>query len=84
MFTHDVVVLPRAAVDVLTGILGNTGGRRKLVLRGVAASNGSSRAATTTTTARAEVVSTASTTTSVTATAQTEAPAAKARPQAGC
>ncbi|MEO8288948.1 MAG: 50S ribosomal protein L4 [Chloroflexota bacterium] len=77
MLTHDVVVLPRAAVDVVTGILGNTGGRRKLVLRGVAASNDSSRAATTTTTARAEVVSTASTTTSVTATAETEAPAAK-------
>jgi large subunit ribosomal protein L4 len=37
MLKHDVVVIPRAALDVVTGILGNTGGRRKLTLRGVAA-----------------------------------------------
>ncbi len=42
MLKHDVVVMPRAAIDVVTGILGNAGGRRKLVLRGYAAptSNG--------------------------------------------
>jgi hypothetical protein len=48
MLKHDVVVIPRAALDVVTGILGNTGGRRKLTLRGVAAptSNGNAAAPT--------------------------------------
>jgi large subunit ribosomal protein L4 len=37
MLKNDVVVMPRAALDVVTGILGNSGGRRKLVLKGHAA-----------------------------------------------
>jgi large subunit ribosomal protein L4 len=37
MLKNDVVVMPRAALDVVTGILGSTGGRRKLVLKGYAA-----------------------------------------------
>src|SRR4051812_41143415 len=40
MLKHDVVVMPRAALDIVTGILGNGGGRRKLVLRGRASSDG--------------------------------------------
>jgi large subunit ribosomal protein L4 len=42
MLTHDFVVLPKDALDVVTGILGTTGGRAKLTLRGVArpSSNG--------------------------------------------
>ena len=36
MLTHDFVVLPKDALDVVTGILGTTGGRSKLTLRGVA------------------------------------------------
>jgi large subunit ribosomal protein L4 len=36
MLKHDVVVIPRAALDVVSHILGNTGGRRKLTLRGYA------------------------------------------------
>ena len=37
MLKNDVVVMPRAALDVVSGILGSTGGRRKLVLKGYAA-----------------------------------------------
>ncbi len=37
MLTHDFVVLPKDALDVVTGILGNTGGRAKLTLRAVTA-----------------------------------------------
>jgi len=37
MLKHDVVVMPRAALDIVSGILGSTGGRRKLVLKGYAA-----------------------------------------------
>ena len=37
MLNHDVVVLPKASLDVVVSILGNTGGRTKLTLRGVAA-----------------------------------------------
>ena len=40
MLKHDFVVIPRAALDVVTGILGNTGGRRKLVLRVKGEANG--------------------------------------------
>lgn len=35
MLTHDFVVLPREALNVVVGILGTTGGRNKLPLRGV-------------------------------------------------
>ena len=38
MLNHDVVVLPKASLDVVVSILGNTGGRTKLVLRGVTVS----------------------------------------------
>jgi large subunit ribosomal protein L4 len=48
MLKHDFVILPRPALDVVTGILGNTGGRRKLVLRGREESNGSAKPAATT------------------------------------
>ena len=37
MLNHDVVVLPKASLDVVVSILGNTGGRTKLALRGVTA-----------------------------------------------
>ena len=37
MLNHDVVVLPKASLDVVVSILGNTGGRTKLTLRGVEA-----------------------------------------------
>ncbi len=37
MLNHDVVVLPKASLDVVVSILGNTGGRTKLTLRGVTA-----------------------------------------------
>jgi large subunit ribosomal protein L4 len=50
MLNHDVVVLPKASLDVVVGILGNTGGRTKLTLRGVAArpaTNGAEAKATT-------------------------------------
>ena len=33
MLKYDYIVLPRASVDTITGILGNGGGRRKLALR---------------------------------------------------
>ena len=44
MLNHDVVVLPKASLDVVVGILGNTGGRTKLTLRSVA-TNGTSATA---------------------------------------
>lgn len=47
MLKHDYVVIPRAALDVVTGILGNTGGRRKLALRGRASTALSTTVATT-------------------------------------
>jgi hypothetical protein len=56
MLKHDFVIMPRAAIEVVTGILGNTGGRRKLVLRVKGETNGRAKtpatAATTTTTAK--------------------------------
>jgi large subunit ribosomal protein L4 len=36
MLTHDFVVLPKDAIEVVTGILSNTGGRTKLTLRAAA------------------------------------------------
>jgi large subunit ribosomal protein L4 len=36
MLNHDVVVLPKASLDVVVSILGNTGGRTKLTLRNIA------------------------------------------------
>lgn len=51
MLNHDVVVLPKASLDVVVSILGNTGGRTKLTLRGVTArpaTNGTEAKATAT------------------------------------
>lgn len=45
MLTHDFVVLPKAALEVVTGILGTTGGRAKLTLRGVATPSTNGKAA---------------------------------------
>jgi large subunit ribosomal protein L4 len=45
MLKHDYLVMPRAALDVVTGILGNSGGRRKLVMRAKAETNGRAKAA---------------------------------------
>ena len=45
MLTHDFVVLPKDALDVVTGILGTTGGRAKLALRGVATPSANGKAA---------------------------------------
>jgi large subunit ribosomal protein L4 len=43
MLKHDYLVMPRASVDVIQGILGSTGGRRKVtILRGNATGNGTS------------------------------------------
>jgi large subunit ribosomal protein L4 len=44
MLTHDFVVFPKDALDVVTGILGNTGGRAKLTLRGVAGPSANGKA----------------------------------------
>jgi large subunit ribosomal protein L4 len=76
MLTHDFVVLPKDALDVVTGILGTTGGRAKLTLRGVArpSTNGKTdvEAETAMPTAQAEA----------TTEAASEEPAAEARPSA--
>lgn len=44
MLRSTYLVLPRASVDMITGLLSNTGGRRKLALRGSSAENGSASA----------------------------------------
>jgi large subunit ribosomal protein L4 len=51
MLKTEYVVMPRAALDVVTSILGTTGGRRKLVMRGSSNGNGSTVPATATETA---------------------------------
>jgi large subunit ribosomal protein L4 len=53
MLKHDFVIMPREAVEVVTGILGNTGGRRKLVLRVKGTTNGRAKAPAATATATA-------------------------------
>jgi large subunit ribosomal protein L4 len=79
MLKHDVVIMPRAALDVVTSILGNAGGRRKLVLRGYAASTSNGKvtaeAAAPVATLEAEAPATATATATATAAATLEAPA---------
>jgi len=83
MLKHDVVIMPRAALDVVTSILGNAGGRRKLVLRGYAAPTSNGKVATqaaapaATTEAEAPATATATAATTLKAPAATEAPAAE-------
>lgn len=55
MLNHDVVVMPKASLDVVVGILGNTGGRTKLVLRGMAATTATEKPSTNGTGAKASV-----------------------------
>jgi hypothetical protein len=45
MLTHDFVVLPREALNVVTNILGTVGGRTKLTLRAVATPSTSGKTA---------------------------------------
>jgi large subunit ribosomal protein L4 len=69
MLKHDFLVIPRSALDVVTTILGNTGGRRKLVMRVKSETNGRAKAPAAKSTARA---------TAATATAE-KAPATRSK-----
>ncbi len=73
MLKHDYLVMPRAALDVVTGILGNTGGRRKLVMRVKGETNGRAKAP-----AAAAPRATAAKAAAATATAE-KAPAARSK-----
>lgn len=42
MLKHNYIIMPRASLELVTGILGNTGGRAKYKLAGSTATNGSS------------------------------------------
>ncbi len=84
MLKHDVVIMPRAALDVITSILGNAGGRRKLVLRGYAApaSNGKVVAETAPAAAPAAPVATSETPTTTIAAPTATSEASAAEPEA--
>jgi len=81
MLKHDVVVMPRAALDIVTGILGNGGGRRKLVLRGRASSDGTTATPTAMPTANVALEPTATVAATAAATIATPTAEVEAEPE---